>query len=85
MSRSRQLNTVYGTAGEQPPARLNGKIIHDTRGTALWDWDVATDVLAGKTAEELLRSLDATRELKLLDVEPESGHWAGDPYNRPVR
>jgi hypothetical protein len=84
MSRSRQLNLTPGAVADQSPARLAGKIIHDPRGTAVWDWDVATDVLAGKTAEELLRSLDATRELKLLDVEPDAA-WAGDPYNRPVR
>jgi len=41
-------------------------------------------VLAGKTVQELLQSLDATRELKLLDVESDPV-WAGDPYNRPVR
>jgi hypothetical protein len=84
MSRNRQLNLTYGTVAEQPPTRLNGKIIHDPRGTAVWDWDVATDVLAGKTVQELLQSLDATRELKLLDVESDPV-WAGDPYNRPVR
>jgi len=63
--------------------QLSGKVIHDSRGTAVWDWDVATGVLAQKTMAELITTLDAPGVLGLeaADASP-ARDWAGDPYNR---
>jgi hypothetical protein len=61
----------------------SGKITHDSRGNAVWDWDIATGVLARKSVAELLTSLEpgALR----LDGEPDDQNdWSGDPYNRSV-
>lgn len=62
--------------------RLSGKVVHDSRGTAVWDWDVATGVLAQKTVAELITTLDAPGMLGLeADASP-AQDWSGDPYNR---
>jgi hypothetical protein len=72
---------VDGSAPERAP----GKVTHDARGNAIWDWDIATGVLARKSVSELLTTLDTPGELS-LDGEPERvGGWSGDPYNRTVR
>jgi hypothetical protein len=64
------------------PERMPGKVTHDARGNAVWDWDIATGVLAHKSVKELLTHLDAPGALT-LDGEPEvQGDWSGDPYNR---
>ena len=61
--------------------RLSGKVVHDSRGTAVWNWDVATGVLAQKTVAELITTLDAPGMLDLqgADARP-SRDWSGDPY-----
>lgn len=64
--------------------RLSGKVTHDSRGTAVWDWDVATGVLAQKTVAELITTLDTPGVLGLEGEakRSRSPDWAGDPYNR---
>jgi hypothetical protein len=58
-----------------------GKVVHDLRGNAIWDWAVATGVLAGTKSAELLRLLD--NPMLSIDGPCELvGEWAGDPYNR---
>ncbi|HVW69581.1 MAG TPA: hypothetical protein VHB68_11435 [Steroidobacteraceae bacterium] len=59
-----------------------GRIVHDVRGNAVFDWDVATAVLAGSKSAELLRMLD--NPMLALEGHEFSGEgeWAGDPYNR---
>jgi hypothetical protein len=69
----------------RPAARAadtqGGKVIHDARGNAVWDWAVATGVLAGAKSAELLRMLDDPA--LALEGECALDHdWAGDPYNR---
>jgi hypothetical protein len=63
----------------------SGKITHDSRGNAVWDWDIATGVLARKSVAELITSLEPGA-LSLdggeLDLQND---WSGDPYNRTVR
>jgi hypothetical protein len=58
------------------------KVIHDSRGNAVWDWGVATGVFARIKSAELLTML----ENPTLALEGEcalgTGDWAGDPYNR---
>jgi hypothetical protein len=66
---------------ETREAARGGKVVHDLRGNAIWDWAVASGVLAGTKAAELLRMLDNP----MLSIEGECelvGEWAGDPYNR---
>ncbi len=68
-----------------PEAGASGRVVHDARGTAIWDWDVATAILEKTTTDELLRSLDEPGVLSLEgDLEP-ANDWSGDPYNRPAR
>jgi len=65
-------------------SELSGKITHDSRGNAVWDWAIATGVLARKSVAELLTSLQPSA--LSLDGEPERQEdWSGDPYNRSVR
>ena len=74
--------------GAPPPVRqpVAGKMTHDSRGNAVWDWALDTGVLARKTAEELLGSLNKPGLLTLEGEEPEvAGEWSGDPYNRKSR
>ena len=67
------------------PERAPGKVTHDSRGNAVWDWDIDTGVLARKSVEELLTTLDAPGALS-LDGEPDRHTgWSGDPYNRKMR
>jgi hypothetical protein len=60
-----------------------GKVVHDSRGNASWDWTIETAVLAQITVDELLCRLGDPIS---LDLEQETGRtmsWCGDPYNRP--
>ena len=60
----------------------NGRVVHDSRGNAVWQWGVATGVFARIKSTELLNML----EDPTLSLEGEApltaGEWAGDPYNR---
>ena len=83
MSKSRRSKLQLVESIEKPvPA---GKVTHDSRGNAVWDWDIATGVLARKSVAELITSLDVPGKLS-LDADAEtSGDWSGDPYNRSRR
>lgn len=68
-------------SGEQPAVRTpGGRVIHDLRGNARWDWAVSTGVLASKTVAELLNTLGVPA--LAIDRELELAVPAGDPYNR---
>jgi hypothetical protein len=83
MSKNRR-SKLHLVESVQKPER-SGRVTHDSRGNAVWDWDIATNVLARKSVTELLTSLDAPGVLS-LDAEPEQPNdWSGDPYNRTVR
>jgi hypothetical protein len=60
----------------------SGKVIHDSRGNAVWQWGVATGVFARIKSAELLNMLEDPS----LTLEGDGGlataEWAGDPYNR---
>jgi hypothetical protein len=49
----------------------------------VWDWAIATGVLANATLDDLLNTLTGTVYLSFEDGAPAAGEWAGDPYNRP--
>jgi hypothetical protein len=58
-----------------------GKVIHDSRGNAVWQWAVATGVFAAIKSTELLNMLD-NPTLALEGQIAGDNEWAGDPYNR---
>jgi hypothetical protein len=62
--------------------RDRGRVTHDPRGTAVWDWAIATGVLAKATTEQLLNALGDASTLSLEPSLQQSGGWSGDPYNR---
>jgi hypothetical protein len=85
-SRRKNLQLIASPAGEQNSVSP-GKVTHDSRGNAVWDWDIATGVLARKSVEELITSLDAPGALSLDGESSDAkvNDWAGDPYNRTYR
>jgi hypothetical protein len=58
-----------------------GRVTHDARGTAIWDWAVATGVFAATKSADLLRMLD-NPDLELEGALDGVPAWSGDPYNR---
>ncbi|HVO48497.1 MAG TPA: hypothetical protein VMT29_19430 [Steroidobacteraceae bacterium] len=86
MSQGRLPNLrLVSDAATAGPDRQPGRITHDARGNAIWDWAVSTGVLARKTVAELLTTLDQPGALS-LDTEPRAANdWSGDPYNRSTR
>lgn len=69
----------------EPHARRSagGRVIHDMRGNAKWDWAVSTGVLATKTVAELMNTLDVPT--LSVETEGELTGERGDPYNRSGR
>jgi hypothetical protein len=60
-----------------------GRVVHDSRGNAVWDWDIATVVLARKSTAELLTSLVAPTAFELqLETDSTVATGGFDPYNR---
>jgi hypothetical protein len=70
--------------GAAPPAAI-GKVTHDGRGTAVWDWAVDTGVLNKTSTAELLDTLADPGGLTLAGETSESNDWGGDPYNRTTK
>jgi hypothetical protein len=64
-------------------ARTPGRVVHDPKGNAVWDWAIATGVLAKASMDDLLSTLTGPVCLSFEDGQPVEGEWAGDPYNRP--
>ncbi len=80
--------------GAAQPQPQTGKVIHDERGNAVWDWLKQTGRNAIESTTRLLRKLE-TPELKVeqpheeeLRIQPDAGNCAGggyDPYNQPIK
>ncbi len=64
------------------PSSQPGKVTHDARGNAVWDWAIATGILAHKTAHELITTLEEAGTLSLNEEFEAPAAWSGDPYNR---
>lgn len=64
------------------PAR--GRVVHDPKGNAKWDWAIATGVLANASIDDLLNTLTGANYLSFQEGQLTEGEWAGDPYNRPL-
>jgi hypothetical protein len=69
-----------------------GKVVHDDRGNAVWDWLKTTSRHAIESTTRLLRKLEAP-ELQMEDskdedlrIAPEPSSGGGyDPYNQAVK
>ena len=59
-----------------------GKVVHDARGTAVWQWGVATGVFAAIKSTELLSMLENPTLSLEGELQLGTTEWAGDPYNR---
>lgn len=76
-----------------PPTKT-GKVVHDDRGNAVWDWLKQTGRNAIESTTRMLRKLESP-ELKVeqpdeeeLRIQPDSGNCQGggyDPYNQPIK
>ena len=60
-----------------------GRVVHDPKGNAVWDWAIATGVLNKASIDDLLNTLTGATYLSFAEGQPAEGEWAGDPYNRP--
>ena len=65
----------------------SGRVRHDDRGTAVWDWALDTGVFAALSSSALIRRLDVA-DLKMqespglaLAVAGRDAGGGGDPYN----
>jgi hypothetical protein len=75
----------------EPPQKPTGKVVHDDRGNAVWDWVKETSRIAIESTTRLLKKLESP-ELKVEDTKdeelrilPDHGKCAGggyDPYNQ---
>jgi len=93
MPKSNLRRVISGELHEMTPANessagapadnltIPGKVVHDPRGTAVYDWNVATGEFAVMNTTDLLGILE--NPTLALEGEPTLlPEWSGDPYNR---
>jgi hypothetical protein len=85
MSENRLLDAQRIDAPSERGTTSPGRVVHDDRGTAVWDWDVTTTVLSQKTTDELITTLEPREALSLEGEFEAVSDRGGDPYNRPAR
>jgi hypothetical protein len=79
-------------AGKPGAPRGSGRVVHDERGNAVWDFLATTSRIALEATSRLLKKLEAP-ELKIEDskdeelrIMPEPGSGSGyDPYNQATK
>lgn len=79
-------------AATKCPAGATGRVVHDSRGTAMWDWVKHTGRHAIESTSRLLKKLEMP-ELKVeqthdeeLRIVPDVGPGGGyDPYNQKTK
>src|SRR5690348_13013645 len=81
-----------GSPPPSPPATPSGRVRHDDRGNAVWDWLKETGRNAIESTSRLLRKLEAPQlevedkkdeELRIQsDRDPGGGY---DPYNQSTK
>ena len=80
---------LTGTAAPTPKGGSQGRVVHDERGNAVWDWLKETGRIAMESTSRLLRKLEIP-EMKIEDkkdeelrLESDRDHGGGyDPYNQ---
>ena len=75
-------SSTTASASASASRKGGGKVTHDSRGNAKWEWGVATGVFARIKAHELLNMLDNPTLALEGERQLTAGEWAGDPYNR---
>jgi hypothetical protein len=87
------LEVRHGAPGDQVemPAQPGptGRVRHDERGMAVWDWAAASGEVAGLSATHVMRKLDVTglsieqtqRSLKAMQPVGRDAVGGSDPYN----
>jgi hypothetical protein len=82
---------VAAKPGAAPSPGTTGKVVHDERGNAVWDWLKQTSRIAIESTSRLLRRLEAPElkvedtqdnELRLMPDDKTSAGGGYDPYNQ---
>ena len=83
----RPSNLKLPAMGSSCTTESSGRVRHDERGTAVWDWALDTGVFDALSSSGLLRRLDVA-DLKMqespglaLAVAGRDAGGGGDPYN----
>ena len=85
------LRTQTPDSAPEPPRERGpaGRVRHDERGMAVWDWAAASGETAALSATNVMRKLDVSElsieqtQRSLKAMQPPTGAGAGgDPYNR---
>jgi hypothetical protein len=75
-----------------PASNTSGRVVHDERGNAVWDWVKETSRIAIESTTRMLKKLEAP-ELTVEDsqeeelrIMPDPGKGSGyDPYNQATK
>ena len=83
---------AVGPAAQPSGAGAAGKVVHDERGHAVWQWVKETSRIAIESTSRLLRKLEApdlkmedTKDEKLRIMSDSSPGGGYDPYNQPIK
>ena len=86
------LRTQTPDSAPEPPRERGpaGRVRHDERGMAVWDWAAASGETAALSATNVMRKLDVSelsieqtqRSLKAMQAPTGAGAGGGDPYNQ---
>lgn len=83
----RSSNLKFPATGMSRSTESGGRVRHDDRGTAVWDWAMETGVFDTLSSSSLLRRLDVA-DLKVqespglaLAIAGRDAGGGGDPYN----
>jgi hypothetical protein len=86
--------TTKSSSGQANPSSPAGRIVHDSRGNAVWSWDKGGDAAAEGSTSKMLKKLDLGDLRMEDDAQPEqqvdtkkraSNYGPGyNPYDRTV-
>ena len=83
---------AVGPSARPSAAGNSGKVVHDDRGRAVWQWVKQTSRIAIESTSRLLRKLEApdlkvedTRDEQLRVMSDPSAGGGYDPYNQTIK